>query len=122
MPDISKLNFWSASNYMKRDSSTGVTELTVASLATGTADIEHHVGGTEVPQYQVSGEIDSQGRIWRRNRFYVGMENSATSPTWPELNAWVTTSILTISLYNPTGATVVVNCYYVVYQDYGKSG
>lgn len=118
MPDLSKLNFWSGANYMKRDGSVPQYDITAGAGATVAHDVEHNLGF--IPQYEVSGELDGLGIIWARNKLYVGMEG-ATSPTDPEISAWTTTTKLTLSLYNPTGAQVTRTIYFVIYKDYGTT-
>lgn len=122
MPDLSKLNFYSDVNTMKRDPSSGHREITAGAFGSASLDVAHHVEGTGVPHFVVSAENDSAGIIWRRNKLYVDMENSSTSPTYPELSAWVTPTILTLTLANPTASSKTIMVYYVVYKDYGKTG
>lgn len=119
--DISKLNFYSGANYMKRDITTGTRDMIAASGATTTYDVPHNIGGDNVPQFLTSAEVARDKVIWRRNQFYVGFGDGSTSPTYPELSAWITTSKLTLSLYNPTGASVTVPVYWVIYKDYGTT-
>lgn len=118
MADLSKLNFLSSENYMKRHPSTDHRNVTAGAGATTTFPVLH--GQTFIPQFEVSGEVDGDGIIWARNKLYVGMEG-ATAPSSPEITAWVDEQNLTISLYNPTVASVTRTIYYVIYKDYGKT-
>ena len=123
MPDLSKLNFYSDVNTMKRDVSSGHRDMTAAAFSSASIDVSHKVGGTGVPHFIVSAENDQTGTIWRRNKLYVDMENSSTSPTFCELSAWITApGILTLTLTNPTASSKTIPVYYVIYKDYGKIG
>lgn len=120
MPDLSKLNFFSDVNYMKRHSSTSHQSISVAAFSTGSLPPITH-GQNFIPQFEVYGDLDNDGTLWARNKLYVAMENAATTPTSPQISAWIDERDLTIQVYNPTASTKVVPVYYVIYQDYGTT-
>lgn len=114
--DETKLNFLSTANYMKRDSHTGSQTMSVGGFGTSSITIDHNIG--HVPHYDVYATLQSDGRIWARNLPYVGMENSATTPTYTQVTSWTTANTLTIRLDNPAAGTKSIVVYYTIYKDY----
>lgn len=115
--DLSKLNFWSGVNYMKRyDDESPYTDVTLASGASQTLTINHALGN--IPEYDVQAELEGNGRIWSGSLPYVGMNQGGPGPTNVYFNSWIDTANLTIVLQNPTGGSVSFRVYHIIYKDY----
>lgn len=116
--DETKIGFWSGANYMKRDSSTGSTTVTVGSGSHTTTTVTHNLG--HIPHYDTYASLQSNGIYWGRSILYVGMEDASTSPNYPILSSWPTSTDLTIRIDNFTGGTKTVTIYWVIYKDYNE--
>lgn len=115
--DLSKLNFWSGANYMKRVSDdTPYTDVSLGSFGSATLPIAHNLGF--IPEYDVQAELQgSSGAIWTGNRPWVGMAGAAT-PEAVTFDVWVDTANLTIKLSNPNSGSITVRVYHIIYKDY----
>jgi hypothetical protein len=114
--DLSKLAFYSAENYMKReDRSPRYQDVTVAAFGSQTINIPHTVG--HVPEVDVQAELTQDGMIWTGNLPEVGMEGFYT-PAYPQITYWATTTGVSITISNPTGSSATVRVYYLIFKDY----
>lgn len=112
-PDLSKLNFWSGANYMKRyDADNPYTDVTVGSFGNQTLTVHHGLG--HIPEFDVQAELQSNGRIWTGNR---PMPNYDTADA-PYFDAWTSNDDLTIVLHNPVSGSKTVRIYHIIYKDY----
>lgn len=120
------LNFWSAKNYMKRDASTGSTNLsppTTLSLGNYVTKltVPHNLG--IVPFFKLYYEAAKDGIIWES--MSTRSQGAASNPSNPSsdvpyLIGYADTTNLTIELgfYSNT-LTGTYPVYYVIYKDYG---
>lgn len=118
--DLSKLNFWSGANYMKRIADpTPYTDVTLAAFGSQTITVDHNLGN--IPEYDVQAELEGTGvdaPIWTGTIPYVGMNQGAATPSHVNFNTWISTTALTIALNNPTGSSITVRVYHIIYKDY----
>lgn len=128
MSDPTNINFWTAKNYMKRDTSTGsqsvaapVTSEYLGLIFVTRTVITHNLGF--VPYFSLFYEPFKDGVVWEP----LGTRNGAeainprnTSITGPYLLGWADTTTLTIEIgYNTNTLTGTYPIYYVIYRDYG---
>lgn len=121
--DLSKLNFYSNVNYMKRDSNSGTTTLTLPAYGnTVTHTVTHNLG--YVPFFQVMSDQDASGNIWSAEKINLYTETSLTGvdPPTPALTSWATTTTLVINFTNLTDpvATGTRDIWWLIYVDYGN--
>jgi hypothetical protein len=113
-PDLSKLNFWSGANYMKReDRAVRYIDITTPAFGTSQVQINHGLGF--IPDYDVEADLLGDGRIWQGNRPWQNM--ASNSSDGPQVINWMDTTNLTLRLYNPTGSTITRRVYFVIYKD-----
>ena len=123
--DLTKVNFYSGVNYMKRSTYIGSTTLTLPAYGGSvTYTITHNLG--YIPQYTVQAEIDESGTVWNGGKVseYTDqflLSGLAVDETYPQLMSWTTTTTLTIRIENFTSpvATGTRTVYWVIYEDYG---
>lgn len=121
--DLSKFNFYSGVNYMKRDVSIGTTLLTLGGAGTTvTHTVTHSLG--YIPFYEVHAEIDNAEIIWNNTKIYYSTDTSSGGGLEPQpaLYSWITTTTLTISLVNQTTPTAsgTRRIHWLIYRDYGN--
>jgi hypothetical protein len=131
MPDLSKLNFYSAVNYMKRDPASGYRDITLPAYGgTVSFDVTFSVetGTGKVPMYDVFAEIAGDNVIWNGGKISEYTDQGYLSGlsadlTYPEIESWITGRVLTISTSNFTSPLASGTCriYWLIYKDYGKS-
>lgn len=131
MPDLSKLNFYSDVNYMKRDPASGGRTITLpAGGSTTSFDVGFSLetGAGKVPIYDVFAEIGGDGVLWNGGKIseltdQAFLSGLAADPTYPDISSWITGRTLTISVANLTNpvASGTRRFYYLIYKDYGKS-
>lgn len=118
-PDITKLNFWSGENYMKREARPArYQDVVVPVFGTKTFDVYH--GLNRYAQYEVGAELVSDGVIWTATLPYIGMSGSGggATPVSVVLDSWMGLNALTILLTNPFAGARTVRVYYEIYRDY----
>jgi len=114
--DLSKLQFYSGVNYMKReDRNVRYQDVTMAAYGSQTISVNHGLG--HIPEVDVQAELTQDGMIWTGNLPEPGMEGFYT-PSWPQITWWVGTADLTITVSNPTGSSATVRVYYLIFKDY----
>lgn len=118
--DLSKLNFHSGINYLKRSEFCGTTTLNTASDTEHTVD--HNLG--YIPFYQVYAELDEAGTIWTGGKVSELTDQGFLSglgapPTYIEIDSWITDSTLTIQLSNTASQSVPI--YWLIYLDYSDA-
>lgn len=115
--DLSKLNFWSGANYMKRyDDDSPYTDVTIAAFGSQTVTVNH--GLNFIPEYDVQAELEANGRIWTGTIPYVGMNQGGGGPSNAYFDSWITTTDLIITAHNPTGSSISFRIYHIIYKDY----
>jgi len=128
MPDLSKLDFITSENYLKRSSFCGHTTLTLGGYGTvNTTTIDHNLG--YVPLFDVYCELDTDGAIiagGEKVNAYTEAANLsglAVDPPYPFLRAWATTTQLVIRLENYTSPTAsgTRELYWLIYLDYSNA-
>lgn len=123
MADLSKLNFDSEVNYMKRSSISGSTPITLGSDGTETSYTVHH-GLGYIPIIHVSYDASGNGIIWSGDKVNLYTDSSAGGlfAADPQLLYWVDTQDLTIEVVNNTDpvATGTRTIYWIIYLDYGN--
>lgn len=113
-PDLSKLNFWSGANYMKReDRVVRYVDINASAFSTGQAVINHAMGF--IPEYDIEADLLNDNRIWQGQRPWIGMAQTTTDT--PQVSSWIDTANLTLRLYNPTGGAITRRVYFVIYKD-----
>lgn len=122
--DLSKLNFFSGANLMKRSSSdTGTSALTLPGAGLSvTLLVTHNLG--YIPFFDAFADLDNDGIIWAGEKIDKYTETSGFgSDVAPKLDYWSTTTVLTIRLDNTTTptATGTRDVWFVTYLDYGTS-
>lgn len=121
--NLSRLNFYSGANYMKRSGFVGSTPLTLPGYGLSVSiPINHNLG--YIPDIEVSSEIDNTSTIWAPNKLDIWTESSLSSDTTdPTLTWWTTTTTLTIRIDNFTSPTATGTriVYWIIYLDYGAS-
>lgn len=115
--DITQLGFDSDLNYLKRDVSSGSATINTATSTTLT--VAHNLG--YVPQYEVAAELDEADTIWVGGKVSALTDQGFLSglgapPTYVELDSWITSTTLTISLSNTASQQIPVR--YIIYLDY----
>ena len=118
--DLSKLNFHTGINYLKRSEFCGTANINTA--VSGTLTIDHNLG--YIPFYQVGAELDEAGTIWVGGKVSTYTDQGLLSglgipPTHIEIDSWITTTQLTIRLSNT--ASQVVPVYWFIYLDYSNA-
>lgn len=120
--DLTKLAFLSTENYLKRKATlVGSDTITLGSIGTvATKVVTHNLG--YIPFFQVGADIKNDGTIWSNDlvNVYTQTSLSGTTTTYPTLLYWVTTTTLTIALYNNTSPlkTGTRTVYWAIYLDY----
>ena len=118
--DLTKLNFLSTLNYMKRYTE-GSASLTLGAYGTTvTQTITHNLG--YIPFFQVFVDQDNSGNVWSATKInqYTETSLSGVDPPDPALVTWATTTTLVINLINNTSptATGTRTVWWVIYKDY----
>jgi len=122
MVDLSKVNFLSSLNYLKRESSlVGNSTLTLGGAGTTvTYDVTHNLG--YVPFYTIGAEVSQDGILWSNEVVdqYTQTTLTGISNDYPTLMSWCTTTTLTIALYNNTSPVQsgAIPIYWSIYLDY----
>lgn len=123
--DLTKLNFYSLANYMKRDAELcGSKTITLGSSGgTNTITITHNYG--YIPFYEVYCNFTGGTVLWAGELINQYTETSISGGSYvypPYLDSWVTTTTLTINLYDGTDPTQTGDrtVYYLIYKDYGN--
>jgi len=128
MSDLSKLNFTTAENYLKRSEFCGSALLTLGGYGTAsTQTVDHNLG--YVPLFDVYAELDTADEIIAGGEKVNSLtEQRALSglsadPAYPFMRAWATTTQLTIRLENYTSPTAsgTRRVYWIIYQDYNNA-
>lgn len=120
--DLSKLNFYSGANYLKRSSLSDTASLTLPAFGSSvTTTVDHNLN--YIPFFDVFADIDGDGIIWSGGDKVTKYTESSlgTNPESPRLSVWTTTTTLTITLTNNTSptATGTRSVYWIIYLDYG---
>lgn len=124
MADLSRLNFDTNVNYMKRSSLSGQIIIILGSVgSTTTYTIAHNLG--YIPIIHVSYDASNNGIIWsgdKANLYNNSSLSGSSSPADPTLTYWVDTTTLTINLINDTSPTASGSrtIYWIIYLDYGN--
>jgi len=114
--DLSKLNFFSGVNYMKRHlPACGYKDVTIAAFGTTSFLVPHNLG--YIPDFLVQGDLDGTS-LWSNNIPYPGMSGFGGTKLGTELTTWIDETNLTISAYNETAGSVTRRVYFKVYKDY----
>lgn len=118
--DLSKLNFHTGINYLKRSEFCGTSSINTA--LTTTLTIDHNLG--YIPFFQVGAELNEAGTIWAGGKISELTDQGLLSglgapPTYIEIRSWSTTTQLTIKLSNT--ASQVVPVYWWIYLDYSNA-
>jgi len=122
MADLSKINFTATENYMKRSSISGSTTITLGAFGSNaSATITHNLGYP--PFFEVFCDIANDATLWASTKInqYTDSSLSGVYPPDPELECWVTDTVLTINLRNDTSPTATGTRFvrYTLYLDYG---
>lgn len=126
--DLSKLNFITSENYLKRSEFCGQTTVTLGAFGTtNTVTVDHNLG--YVPLFDVYCEFDTAGEIiagGEKVNAYTeqqSLSGLAVNPPYPYLRAWATTTQLVIKLENFTSptATGTRELYWLIYLDYSNA-
>lgn len=126
--DLTKVNFTTSENYLKRSALCGTALLTLPGYGGNVSTtINHNLG--YVPLFNVGVEFDTADEI------IVGGEKVNTitdqgflsglgaDPPYPDLSAWATTTQLVVRLDNFTSptATGTRRVYFYIYLDYSNA-
>jgi hypothetical protein len=126
--DITKVDFITSENYLKRSSFCGHQTLTLGAYGTANiTTIDHNLG--YVPLFDVYCEFDAAGEIiagGEKVNAYTESANLsglAVDPPYPFLRAWATTTQLIMRLENNTSplATGTRELYWLIYLDYSNA-
>jgi len=123
MPDLSKLSFFSAENYMKKDvANSGSTTLTLGAAGAVTSHtVNHNLG--YVPFFIVGAQLQTTRILWSNDYVHAYTQSVSASPDYPvALEFWCTTTQLTIRLRNGAGTgeqSGSREVYWNIYKDYG---
>lgn len=119
--DLSKLNFDSTENYLKRSEFCNSQDVGAAAGAVVTLPINHMLG--YVPFYEVFADIDNDGTIWNGNKVHAGTLSSAGgfAPSSATLRYNIDENQLRVTNDNSftdpyTGRTMKI--YWLIYLDY----
>lgn len=121
--DLTKLSFYSAVNYLKRDSSlVGSTALTLpASGLSVSHTVTHNLG--YVPFFIAGAELQDTSIIWSNNYVHEYTESISASPNFPvTFGYWCSATELTIEITNGGGTGVQTgsrDVWWIIYLDYG---
>lgn len=116
MVDLSKLNFFSGVNYMKRHlPACGYFDINPGAFGTATRTVAHGLG--YIPDFLVQGDLDGAS-LWSNNIPYAGMSGSGGTPNGYEVTAWIDENTLTIQVNNNTASSGARRVWYKVYKDY----
>ena len=125
--DLSKLDFTTSENYLKRSVFCGQQTVTLGAFGSDNIiTIDHNLG--YVPLFDVSCEFDTDGAIVAggekvnpvtESAFLSGL---AVDPAFPFLRTWATTTQLVMRLSNRTSptATGTRELYWLIYLDYNN--
>lgn len=126
MSDPTNINFWSGKNYMKRDSSTGVSNLAAPVTAnfgifTTQSIITHNLG--IVPFFELYYEGFKDNVVWTTlgSRTSGNAINPAnTAQAGPYCLGFADTTTLTLEIgYSNNTLTGTYPVYYIIYKDFG---
>lgn len=119
MADLTKLGYYSQTNFLKRDD--GLSGGTVLSITTAQAfnsiTINHNLG--YIPFYTYAAELSGSGIIWSTQVTRRNLQSAAGSDEL-QMFSYATTTTLTLGITNtdpPKNASIDI--YYVIYLDYG---
>lgn len=118
--DLSKLDFTSTLNYLKRDPNfVGSDTITLGGAGVVAYKYVYHNFGY-VPFVTVGADLLNDGMIFCQDAADTYTETSLSSHThsYPTLLWWVNTSTLTIGLRNNAGASGDRTVYWAIYKDY----
>lgn len=94
MPDLTKLQFYSGNNYLKRSQFWGQTNATIPSgESAATVTINHNLG--IIPQYVVAIDYQNNG-IWWATEFVGSIREGGRNDDTPTITVMVDTSNLYI--------------------------
>lgn len=126
--DLSKLDFITSENYLKRSALSGHTTLTLGAYGTvNTTTIDHNLG--YVPffdtycEFDTAGEIIAGGEKVNPYTEAANLSGLAVDPPYPTMRAWATTTQLVIRVENYTSPTATGNreLYWLIYLDYSNA-
>jgi hypothetical protein len=128
MADLSKLDFITSENYLKRSEFCGSTDLTLGAYGSAvTHTVDHNLG--YVPLFDVYAELDTAGEIVAGGEKVNSLTEQAflsglgADPPYPQMRSWATTTQLVIRLENFTSPTAsgTRKVYWLIYQDYNNA-
>lgn len=126
--DLTKLDFITSENYLKRSSFCGHQTVTLGAYGSNnTVTIDHNLG--YVPLFDAYCEFDTDGAIVaggeKVNAYTEAalLSGLAVDPPYPFLRAWATTTQLVLRLENYTSptATGTRELYWLIYLDYSNA-
>lgn len=119
--DVSKLQFFSQLNYMKRSKFVNSSNVTLPSAGNSVSvDINHLLN--YIPFFIAGVEVDNDGIVWSNNKVHAFTESSqASSDTPVYFEYWSTANVMTIDIINGIGSGAqsgLRRVYWGVYVDY----